>query len=401
MPVHSTTFTITVTAPPKPDLTPLGAKGAEPGPNAPVADRINPDGTYVIAGGISFKVQPKNIGAGTTKLFNLKLQKKLHDNPAISPRHPDSEYADTGDVVNVSDGLSDGMSVDRLIEYAPLISDTDQNGYDFRYCVDLPKTDLSNGQIEGNVLESNENNNCSGPLSPPVTFNQAQISPLTISCSVSPNAVDMASNPNQNVTWTANPSGGTAPYSYLWVGNDQTLAGKITKDVTFSYNPATTARDFKKGSVTVTDSLNATASTGETGCVNGVSVSNSNDDFELLAGPIATINFIGQSAVSNRVPITVGANEGFNSPVTISASGLVGAVSVEYIFYKHGTSDKVTTIASNDYGTGLDMVIKASKFIAMGSYPNAVTVHGKGGGKSDDAQVRVDVNDSRPKFQEF
>jgi hypothetical protein len=105
---------------PKPDLTPLGAKGAEPGPNAPVADMINPDGTYVVGRKISFKVQPKNIGAPTALPFNIKLQKKLHDDPASSPRHPDSEYTDTGGTATVSSNLEKGASADIFIDYVSI-----------------------------------------------------------------------------------------------------------------------------------------------------------------------------------------------------------------------------------------------------------------------------------------
>lgn len=718
-----------------PDLTPLGARGAEPGPNAPVADSVNPNGTYVIGGQIGFKVQPKNIGAETTESFNLKLQKKLHDDSSMSPRHPDSEYADTGDTTRVLGGLAGRASVDQVIDYTSLLSDTYPKGYDFRFCIDLPKTNLTDPIIEGNILESNENNNCSGPLTPPVRFSTAvavklevrkagvsvythgpltvddadsvdlkwssngavecnagwtaskatagtetsvgplqnssspyiysincggvsdsvtvnvnrpvvppgltcdlqvrlvggvfgtnvttdenssielkwsvtgatsvslfkmvldipdgtdlagnryvgnivlghplslgqytykiigtgnsgitcghevritidhaplpdlkpsdtptvtdianpgqfifgdeiklsakpknqggsaagpfnvkfqykikdqdetsyanfprnyyvsvpsglgtnmvlnppaeitqyingvsdtsydfrycadlppdngvgqvresdemnncsgsttvtfttggspplvcppSCPPLQVSCSVSPNLVDINSNPNPSVTWTAEPSGGLPPYGYLWAGNDSTLAGQKTKEVTFVYDPAVTERNFKTGSVTVTDTLNNIASPG-TGCSSGVLVSNSSDGFGLSVGPVATINFVGNSAVSSRVFVKVNASW-FNSPVTISAFGSVGGVPVEYIFYQHSTLDKISTISPGDYSVGLDMVIKANQFIPEGSYPDAVTVRGVGGGKSDGKLVKVIVNDSRPVFQNF
>ncbi|MBI2475829.1 MAG: hypothetical protein HYV67_01125, partial [Candidatus Taylorbacteria bacterium] len=123
--------------------------------------------------------------------------------------------------------------------------------------------------------------------------------------------------------------------------------------------------------------------------------------YGLNADPLAVMNFVGQSAVSNRVAIYVVSSSGFTDPVTLSASpSKIAGVEVTYVFYNHGTSVENATMTSDLYSKGIDMVIQAQTPIARGHYPDKITVTGA---SSIDHSVTIslDVNIIRPMFQEF
>ena len=173
----------------KPDLTPLNP------PNAPVittpASEKNPDGSYALGNNITFKVQPKNIGAGFTSDFKVKIQKKVHD--ALD----DTYTSDSGNVL-VAGGLTSGQTKDAFIEYTSIASgtgaDTNALGYDFRYCVDMPP-DNPGGIDEG----TNEGNNCSGIVgTAPVKFTIRP--PTTVTLIASPTTVNYGDT--AVLTWT-------------------------------------------------------------------------------------------------------------------------------------------------------------------------------------------------------
>ncbi len=67
---------------------------------------------------------------------------------------------------------------------------------------------------------------------------------LAVSCTGTPNPAQIG----QNVTWTANPIGGTGNYVYSWTGNGSFPPGAITRNVTAVYNSA----GIKNANVTVT-----------------------------------------------------------------------------------------------------------------------------------------------------
>ena len=76
------------------------------------------------------------------------------------------------------------------------------------------------------------------------TITVVQPSPLSASCSVNPTTATT----DQNVTWTASVSGGTAPYTYVWSGDNLFDAIQQTVQTTYAYS------GVKSGAVTVTDS---------------------------------------------------------------------------------------------------------------------------------------------------
>ena len=84
---------------------------------------------------------------------------------------------------------------------------------------------------------------------------------MSVSCSVSPTSATT----RQPVTWTAVPSGGVAPYTFLWGGNAP-LAGKTSNPETFFYTSAGT----KSGTITATDAVSV--SVGPVACTNTVTV---------------------------------------------------------------------------------------------------------------------------------
>lgn len=92
------------------------------------------------------------------------------------------------------------------------------------------------------IAESNENNNCGAPVQ--IVFPGA----FQVSCSASPTSATT----NQTVTWTANASGGTSPYTYTWNGTGG-ISGLTGRIVSLIYHTAAT----ETASVTVTDSSTA------------------------------------------------------------------------------------------------------------------------------------------------
>ena len=247
-----------------------------------------------------------------------------------------------------------------------------------------------------------------GTESPPVSDGS-----LAVSCEVSDPTIDVATR-KQFVMWNAKIiNTGIPDYKYVWkIGTSEDVSSrnktstKVWADV--GSNPAV----FRTGTVTVEDSfywIRDAHEIVEATC--GVNVSNSNDAFTLLVSPRAIINFVGPKAVSNKVAVKINADLWFRSPITITPSGTVGGVPVTYAFYKRGAgaapSGKISntvTITSAEYSAadfGLDMVIESGEFISPNRYEKAVTVRGDGGGKQDIQFVSVDVNDSRPTFQNF
>lgn len=176
----TTQFTVTVGLP---DLLPLGAPGASAGPNAPVVTSgiISSPGKYTIGTAVGLRVQPQNIGAGfSSPDFYIKLQKKVAG-------ANDSTYVDTGNTAVVSQGLANGMTVDRTINYTSVGTDKNSvTGMEFRYCVDSTSV----------IGEQNEANNCSGSVT--LVFEQTAFSG-TLSCA----ADSIASGYKINLTWTA------------------------------------------------------------------------------------------------------------------------------------------------------------------------------------------------------
>ncbi|MSU55116.1 MAG: hypothetical protein EXS46_01075 [Candidatus Taylorbacteria bacterium] len=175
----------------KPDLTPLGATGATPGPNAPVvtAKITNPDGTVRAGTNVTLDVNPANIGAGFgSPDFIVRLQRKVAN-------AGDGTYVDF-ETVNVAGGLLAGSVVNGV--FTPVGATVNKSiihlaipagSYDFRYCIDpiqnlfppipgivgnVDEVQVSNSA--DNTANVGEYNNCSGsvPLvstvAPPITI---------------------------------------------------------------------------------------------------------------------------------------------------------------------------------------------------------------------------------------
>ncbi|MES2088284.1 MAG: hypothetical protein V4467_04830 [Patescibacteria group bacterium] len=135
----------------KPDLTPLGAEGAGPGLNHPAN---NGSSKYIpgVSNTINFRVDPQNIGASFVQNFKVSLQQKKHkesDNLYLSPMFP----------TQVSGGLLAGQTKAVTVSgnfNAETLADN-PDGYDFRYCIDIPPENP--GVIDEGP--DGEDNNCS------------------------------------------------------------------------------------------------------------------------------------------------------------------------------------------------------------------------------------------------
>ena len=207
---------------PLPDLTPLGAAGATPGPNAPVVDTATTftegNTTYYESGtSIKFKLQPKNIGAGTGTTFVLKMQWKLFG-------ANDNTYGDITNTTSVSGLAKDQIKEDAFITHTSNVSDTSK--YEFRYCID--STSL--------VTESNEGNNCSGSVSllfkprTPTVVLSARLA--SSNDAYAPTTIDIQDNQKVDLRWvtTNNPTScsgtsNTTPKQATWNGDSKTASG--------------------------------------------------------------------------------------------------------------------------------------------------------------------------------
>ncbi len=89
----------------------------------------------------------------------------------------------------------------------------------------------------------------SGPLAGPFTCTSATVysapTELTVSCSANNSSI----KEGDSVTWSANVSGGTAPYTYSWSGTDGLTGSATTASKTYS------AAGKKSATLTVADSI--------------------------------------------------------------------------------------------------------------------------------------------------
>ncbi len=536
---------VEVNSAPKPDLVPL---------NPPtVTGPSNAEKIFTSGGKITLYARAENIGGSKANEFKIKFQYK----PAGQSDDLYQDFTKPDGSINyatVSGGLGAKIKLTEPVSITHTSRLDERGVYDFRYCVDMPPNDGVGSVNEMQVSDYadsratphvGEYNNCSEssmwsfappPTPPPVGCSPnctppptvVSSGPLSVTCSVSPNPIDLAKV--SSATWTATPSGGTSPYAFEWLAGDSgnsfdgyllpystgqtptftvnyvagdTFAqsgtargprsGKVEvndssyrmddapQDVTLKCGPPGTTSpfvssgslqascavsatstdavsgdkyvtwtvntknsgvppysyiwkvgtlpeqttnknifkvvadanvtplNFQQGTVTVSDSTQNKVSqpktdTADCGTVN---IFNSDDDYTLSAGPVATLNFIGETASSNKVPVTVGAGW-FDKDIIISASpGTLDGTSVPYLFYafyKNGALvGSTATLKKNEYATGLEMVVKASKFIPATKYPNAITVHAVAvdGSKPHDVYVSLNTNDSRPTFQNF
>ncbi|MDO8482900.1 MAG: hypothetical protein Q7S86_03725, partial [bacterium] len=226
---------------------------------------------------------------------------------------------------------------------------------------------------------------------------------LSVSCSVSKILTD--ADGKKFVTWKANiVNSGDGTLSYFWNKDGFPAQSMLTPPSVSVYaNPDGT---FAQGTITVTDLATTEVSeqkndTADCGVVN---VFNSKDDYEILAGPVATLTFIGETASSNRVPVTIKAGW-FDKEITISVSpDTIEGAPISYVFYKPKSSvslGRTVKLSAAEYAVGLEMVVKASKFIPAKKYPNAITIHSTGGPEPHDVYVSLHTSDSRPTFQNF
>ncbi|MSU55113.1 MAG: hypothetical protein EXS46_01060 [Candidatus Taylorbacteria bacterium] len=493
---------VTVNHKPLPDFVPT---------DAPVVTDISNPGRFIFGDTIKLSAKPKNQGEGTDSPFNVKFQYK-------SSGQSDDYYTDFPDYDTVSRGLAKNEVLNPPAEITRLTSSSQNLSYEFRYCIDFPpNTPNVYGLYHGAVEESDENNNCS--TSTHVSFeNLGKPLSLSVACQAVPSALDLAVG--QTARWEATIVNGTSPFFYTWTGDGVPKGQSNESNPTVNYDPDNTVRnfkraslsvtdsttrtlqmpnnvtadcgapkttsansyasngllsvacgvsatttnpvtkiqsvkwtadtnnsgtpdfvytwkvegmpekittkpfivvdyvlnslpkDFKKGSVTVTDSATTVEDAPLSGSAEcgGLSVKNSDDDFRLVAGSPATMNFIGQSTASSPILVTVAPKtRWFDRNVEVSdpksstgASTTIGGVPVTLAFYRHGTKEPLRTISVRDYSLGLDMVIKSSRFIQPGHY--SIVIYGNGSVPSREphtATIGVDVNDMRPKFSEF
>lgn len=156
----------------------------------------------------------------------------------------------------------------------------------------------------GIINESDETNNCGAWTAVIVSS-----PPLSTSCAVTPTS----GYTNDNITWTATPSGGTGSYTYSWSGTDG-LSG-TTQSVVRQYTTAGT----KAGSVSVTSGTQSVTQA----CSNSTSIS---------ASPTALLSATPSSIIrgQNASQLTWSSTNATSCTSTSFATGgqTSGAVSV-------------------------------------------------------------------------
>ena len=155
--------------------------------------------------------------------------------------------------------------------------------YRVRFCGNM-NTSGTLLQTEGGATPYS--NNCSPTMT--VTVNAAV--PLSATCSAAPNPITAGGS----TTWTAAPSGGTAPYTYLWT----TTGGSPSSGTASTINPTYASAGTYSATVRVTDSLGAQVTPT---CSSSLTV-NAASSPDLVA--INTSNVTVYSAQSVSLPAT-------------------------------------------------------------------------------------------------
>ncbi|MSR78831.1 MAG: hypothetical protein EXS59_01660 [Candidatus Taylorbacteria bacterium] len=258
---------------PRPDLMPT---------IPPIVDGLrNSDNSFRSGETITLQAIPKNVGGGNAGPFNIKFQHK-------EETESDERYVDFPSFATVLGGLGTRLELPSAVG----ISHTSRLGanetYKIRYCVDFPpngETPPGSGLYHGAIDETQisdasdstviphvgEYNNCSESTTvrfapPPVDvdtcspFCTTTVKPIpppippSVSCSVSPDPIDLATV--QKATWTATVNAGTSPYIYSWTGDG--VQGAVpypptSQIVSVTYDSSATARNIKNATVEVTD----------------------------------------------------------------------------------------------------------------------------------------------------
>ncbi len=179
----------------------------------------------------------------------------------------------------------------------------------------------SSGTYTVNLLITN--NGCSTTCSNIVTVNSSP------TCSISPSSATICSNSTQN--FTANPSGGTSPYTYSWSGPGAFTSTNATISVGTAGTYTCTVQD-SKGCTTqcsVTLTVNANPSCSVSGA-NPVCVTSTNSytgpngvtySWSLASGGGASASILGSSS-SQSVSVSAGASSGtYTLTLTTTTNG--------------------------------------------------------------------------------
>lgn len=191
----------------------------------------------------------------------------------------------------------------------------------------------NNNNVSNNVNNNNVNIVVGTPIS--ATTNQPQNPSLDGSCYISPSNVQI----NQDVTFTANASGGNGNYSYSWNGSDGISSGSRTFTGRF-YNPGT-----KTANVTITSggqSINRSCS------VNVEQYYNNNNNLGVYCIANPTNAAVGQTVVWTAY--VTGGNSSYYTYSWYGTDGLSygNANSIQKSYQTAGSKTATVTVYGNN-----------------------------------------------------
>lgn len=191
----------------------------------------------------------------------------------------------------------------------------------------------NNNNVSNNVNNNNINIVVGTPIS--ATTNQPQNPSLDGSCYISPSNVQI----NQDVTFTANASGGNGNYSYSWNGSDGISSGSRTFTGRF-YNPGT-----KTANVTITSggqSINRSCS------VNVEQYYNNNNNLGVYCIANPTNASVGQTVVWTAY--VTGGNSSYYTYSWYGTDGLSygNANSIQKSYQTAGSKTATVTVYGNN-----------------------------------------------------
>jgi hypothetical protein len=333
---QSPTSTFTCPAPPPPDLTPTGLtpSGTVAGQNTPFTGTVlNNGGSATPQFESSMYICPQGDSACKATGITMNIWQRIFAF-FVNVAHAATQVK----VVFSRMTLAAGASGNQTATY----NFPTPGSYEIRYCVDLPKNE---------VTELDENNNCQNWTAFTVCptgqlWNGTSCVLPTLSCSPSPSSV----NPTNNVTWTANPQGYT-PTTYVWTTPPGGAASTFTNSYNVSGAHYATVRAYN-GTTDLTADCSPVTVNGSCGVTPNTSLTASPD--LIGKGKTSTLTYSAGGFLPNTGTCTITGTDGstWTTPTvdnlcTESGTHVTPPINARTVFTLHctnGATDATATV---------------------------------------------------------
>jgi hypothetical protein len=335
-PGGSNTNSDTISLTPPPDLTPTGLtpSGTVAGQNTPFTGTVlNNGGSATPQFESSMYICPQGDSACKATGITMNIWQRIFAF-FVNVAHAATQVK----VVFSRMTLAAGASGNQTATY----NFPTPGSYEIRYCVDLPKNE---------VTELDENNNCQNWTAFTVCptgqlWNGTSCVLPTLSCSPSPSSV----NPTNNVTWTANPQGYT-PTTYVWTTPPGGAASTFTNSYNVSGAHYATVRAYN-GTTDLTADCSPVTVNGSCGVTPNTSLTASPD--LIGKGKTSTLTYSAGGFLPNTGTCTITGTDGstWTTPTvdnlcTESGTHVTPPINARTVFTLHctnGATDATATV---------------------------------------------------------